>query len=340
MKASKKLKLSLEYHGLKVLVFIISLMPWSAAVKFGELLGVAMAKIISKRFKRTLTDIHKVFPKKTEEEVRQIAMESWRNIGRMAGEVIKGQSMKPEQVLKKLEFRNLDKVFEYNQKGNGGILHLGHFTNWELFGIIASHKLKKTAFIARPMSNPMVDKMLTQMRKSSGSDIISAYNPFFACFRALKKGTMLGILSDQSVPSAKMYMPFLGRAAEVAPMTAMLSLKMNVPVFPVRMYRENGKIVAEGEEPIYPPQGEYSHKVLFDYTAQLKAKYEEWIKKDPSTWLWAHNRWKREKDCIKFMKIQDKQMRQDAEAQKAKKAASPAEQTPQKPTEQGGPNAL
>ncbi len=317
---ARKLKLKAEYAGLKLLVIIIGLMPWSLAVKCGELLGFAMTKIIAKRFKRTISDIQKAFPQKSKREVYDIALESWRNIGRMAGEVIKAQTMPADKILEKLEFRNLEPLFEYNQKGNGGILHLGHFTNWELFGLIAATKLKKTAFIARPMSNPLVDKMLTKMRKSSGSDIISAYNPFFSCFKAIKKGAMIGILSDQSVPSAKMYMNFLGRPAEVAPMTAMLSLKMNVPVFPVRMYRENGKIVAEGEAPIYPPAGEYSHQLLFDYTARLKTKYEEWIKKDPSSWLWAHNRWKREKDCIKFMKIQDEEMRLEAQKAAAKKA--------------------
>jgi len=94
------------------------------------------------------------------------------------------------------------------------------------------------------------------------------------------------------------------------------------------MYRENGKIIAEAETAIYPPQGEYSHQLLFDYTKQLKSKYEEWITKDPSSWLWAHNRWKREKDCIKFMKIQDEKMRLEA--------AKKAQDTPK----EGAENAL
>lgn len=317
---ARKLKLRAEYAGLKLLFILIGLLPWSLAVKCGELLGFAMTKVIVKRFKRTISDIHKAFPKKSKKEVNAIALESWRNIGRMAGEVIKAQTMSADKILEKLEFRNLDNMFQSNQRGESGLLHIGHFTNWELFGLVATTKLKKAAFIARPMSNPMVDEMLTKMRKSSGSEIISAYNPFFSCFKALKKGTMIGILSDQSVPSAKMYMNFMGRPAEVAPMTAMLSLKMNVPVYPVRVFRENGKIVAEGEAPIYPPAGEYSHQLLFDYTAQLKDKYEEWIKKDPASWLWGHNRWKREKDCIKFMKIQDEEMRLEAQKAAAKKA--------------------
>jgi len=316
MGTPKKIELAGEYAGLKLLAFTIGLMPWSAAVKTGEWLGVAMTKVVRKRYQRSIRDIQQAFPNKSPEEVRQIALESWRNIGRIAAETAKATTLSYEEILSKLEFRNTEKLFKYDNDGKGGIIHVGHFANWELFGLGVSKKFKRATFIVRPMSNPFVDKLLLAVRKSKGADVISAYKPFFSCFRALKKGAMLGILSDQSVPSSKLYMDFLGRPAEVAPMTAMLSIKMKVPVFPVRLFRENGKLVAEAEETIYPPEGEFSKQMLYDYTEKLKNKYEEWIRKDPSSWLWAHNRWKREKECIKYMAVQQKELAKEAAARK------------------------
>ena len=29
--------------------------------------------------------------------------------------------------------------------------------------------------------------------------------------------------------------------------------------------------------------------------------YEDWLKEDPSSWLWAHNRWKREAEGEKYL---------------------------------------
>jgi KDO2-lipid IV(A) lauroyltransferase len=114
---------------------------------------------------------------------------------------------------------------------------------------------------------------------------------------------MIGILSDQSVPASSLYMNFLGRPAEVGAMSAVLALKMQIPVFPAFPYRKNGKIIIEVQPAIIPPE-HYSQKAVYDLTRRLNDKYEEWILREPQSWLWAHNRWKREKVSLKKMQTQ------------------------------------
>jgi KDO2-lipid IV(A) lauroyltransferase len=295
-KRPSKLKLRTEYLGLKCLVLFIKIMPWSVAVKFGEVLGSVLSKFLPNRFKRTLYDIKKAFPQKSVPEIFAIAEESWANMGRVAAEFIKCSRMSKEQLARRVEFRNFDKLFEYSNQGKGGILHIGHFVNWEVLGLAAGYYLKRMCFVARPQTNPYVNEELTKYRTRTGAKMISSYNPFFSCFKMLKKGYMIGILSDHSVKSeAALYMNFMGRPAEVPPMTAVLALKMKLPIFPVRALRENGKIIIEAQDIIYPPDAKYSSKAVADLTRALTDKYEEWIKEDPASWLWAHNRWKREK---------------------------------------------
>lgn len=286
------------------MILLIRLMPWNIAVKSGELLGSALTLIIRKRYARTIQDIKKAFPEKSDEEILKIAKESWRNIGRMAAEFVKAAYMKDEEILSKLEFINLDNMKKFNEQGQGFILHLGHFTNWEIAGLAVSALFKNVSFIAKPQTNIYVDKEVNRLRSVKGAHYISAYNPFFSCLKTLKKGGMISILSDQSVHASKLYMPFLGRPAEVSPLTAVLSLKAQVPVLPVRIYRKNGKIIIENTEVIMPPKVEYSHQAVFDYTVLLKSKLEDFIRLAPETWLWGHNRWKREQDCIKAMQEQ------------------------------------
>lgn len=296
-----------QYLGLKALILLIRLMPWGIALKLGEVLGRLITLVMPKRFKRTKEDIKKAFPSKSQKEVDQIALESWRNIGRLSAEFVKAAYMDKDEILSKVEIIGLEEVAERNASGKGCILHLGHFTNWEIAGLVVSILFKNVCFIAKPQTNPYVDKEVNWLRSILGARYISAYNPFFSCFKALKKGGLISILSDQSVHASKLYMPFLGRAAEVSPLTAVLSLKAQVPVYAIRIYRRGGKIVFEKTETILPPQTEYSHKVVFDYTALLKSKLEEFIRLAPETWLWGHNRWKREKDCIEAMKLQEKE---------------------------------
>ncbi|MDR0734699.1 MAG: hypothetical protein LBG16_03260 [Elusimicrobiota bacterium] len=298
MKRSKKLRFLAEYAGLKCLVSVIRLMPWVLAVKFGEIFGFIVSKIIRKRFARAVKDIQKALPQKTRQQATKIAKESFKNIGRMTAEFVKASAMDKKNLLKHVELRNFEQMLERNNKQNlGAIVHIGHFVNWELTGLVAGHVLKKMAFVARPQSNPYVNEELTKMRTSSGAAMISAYNPFFQCFKYLKKGYMLGILSDQSVASSEIYMDFLGRSAEVGGMSAVLAIKMQLPVYPARPYREGGKIIIEIQPPLTPP-AQYSQQAVFDFTRRLMDKYEEWIKQAPQDWLWAHNRWRREKQTL------------------------------------------
>jgi KDO2-lipid IV(A) lauroyltransferase len=250
-------------------------------------------------------DIQKAFPDKSAAEVKEIATESFINIGRMSAEFVKSVSRSRTRLFKRIELHNFEEIIKRNNEdGLGAILHIGHFVNWELIGLAAGYMLKKIAFVARPQSNPYVDAEITKMRTFSGAVKISSYNsPFFACFKYLKKGYMIAILSDQSVPASPLYMNFLGRPAEVGARSAVLALKMQIPVFPVFPYRKNGKIIIEAQPAIIPSE-HYSQKAVYDLTKQLNDKYEEWIRKEPQSWLWAHNRWKREKHSLKKMQQQ------------------------------------
>jgi KDO2-lipid IV(A) lauroyltransferase len=308
MKHAKKFRFRCEYLGVKVFVFIISLMPWNLAVKFGEGLGILISKITHKRFNRTMQDIQKAFPEKSSEEARKICLESWKNIGRMAAEFVKAAGMKEKELMKHIEFRNFETLLKYNnnEEKRGAILHMGHFVNWEILGLVSGYMFKRMCFVARPQSNPYVDAEINRMRTLSGAVMINSYNPFFSCFKMLKKGYLIAILSDQSAyTKAAFYMPFMGRPAEVAPMSAVLALKIQVPVFPIMAHRENGKIIIEAQAPIQPPSAEYTPHAAFDLTRKLMDKYEEWLRSYPDSWLWGHNRWKRERNAFKKMQEQN-----------------------------------
>jgi KDO2-lipid IV(A) lauroyltransferase len=309
IKPPRKLKLMVEYVGLKFLVLVIKVMPWSLAIKSGEVLGSLLPAFLPRRYKRTKSDIERAFPRKSPQEIEKITKESWVNIGRMSSEFVKCSQMSKAELTQRVEFRNFEPLLEHNRQGKGGILHIGHFVNWEVIGLAAGYAFDKMSFVARPQSNPYVDKQLTRMRTASGSKMISSYNPFFSTFKMIKKGYMVGILSDQSAKTeATFYMNFMGRPAEVAPMTAVVALKLGTPIYPVKVRRENGKIIIEAQQPIYAPHMKYSTKTSFDLTRTLMKKYEEWIKEDPASWLWAHNRWRREKHSLDKMGKQEKRL--------------------------------
>jgi len=151
--------------------------------------------------------------------------------------------------------------------------------------------------LAQRIDNPYIDEEVNRLRNIfSGKTLYSNHDdrPFFASMRWLKKKKFIGILIDQNAGSSEIWLPFMGRTAAFSPITALLSIKMQVPVFPVNVKRDkDGIITCYVYDPLLPP-AEYTTENVRAFTKQLAEIYEQFLREDPSSWLWAHNRWKRE----------------------------------------------
>lgn len=293
----------IEYIGLKAACVLLRLLPYSWAVSGGRLATGAVRFIMPKRFKRTMYDIQRAFPEKSPQEVHDIALESWRNMGAILSEFIHLTAMTPEKFKKYVDIIGAEKMLDAQAKKTGGIIHIGHFTNWEAFGLAGAIWGIDKAVLAQRVDNPYVDAETNRLRNIfTGRTFYSNHedNPFFACMRWLKKGKLLGILIDQNATASEVWVRFMGRVAAFSPITALLAVKMQVPVFPVQVVRRMGKIVCIVHDPLTPPK-EYSQQSVREFTKTLVRCYEDWMRQDPASWLWAHNRWKREAEGEKYL---------------------------------------
>ena len=272
-------------------------MPYRIACALGRNLTGLAGLVMRKRFKRSVHDIQLAFPDKTAQQARAIAWQSWRNMGQIFAEFIHLSAMSREQFLQKVEVRGAEKIAKARQD-KGGLIHIGHFTNWEAFGLAAGAIGFEANVMAQKVDNPYVDEETNRLRHVFGG--ITVYsnhhaNPFFTAVRLLKKRQVLGILTDQNAIASEIFLHFLGRPAAVSPITALLSIKLQIPVLPVVVTRENGKLICTVEDALLPPT-QYSQESIRAFTRQLTDIYERWIRQNPGNWLWAHNRWKREKE--------------------------------------------
>ncbi|HOX22995.1 MAG TPA: lysophospholipid acyltransferase family protein [Elusimicrobiales bacterium] len=289
----KRIKFLLEYALFLATAWLLRSLPLDTARNLGAVLGRAATVVVYKRFRLTVDNIHKAFPAKSPAEAQGIARQSWANMGVTAAEFAHAATLDKKQLLELFSVTNTELFENHLAQGKGAIVHLAHIGNWEIAGLGVQALCGKVAAVARHIRNPYVDAWMDKARRHIGSEIISHRNPFFSCVKWLKKGKVLGILMDQNMPYGEVFLPFFGRMASTTPLTALLALKTGAPIFPLRVYRKDGKINAEFEDPIYPEEG-YSDDKVLRLVAVLNARIEAWIAQDPSSWLWAHNRWKRE----------------------------------------------
>ncbi|MCH8079808.1 MAG: hypothetical protein IIA06_08535 [Proteobacteria bacterium] len=85
---------------------------------------------------------------------------------------------------------------------------------------------------------------------------------------------------------------FFGRKAMTAPVIVLLALKYGCPVIATRVIRTEG---AHFKVTIFPPmkiERTCDHEVdVLNLMTQINKVIEDWIRDDPSQWIWVHNRW-------------------------------------------------
>jgi KDO2-lipid IV(A) lauroyltransferase len=116
-----------------------------------------------------------------------------------------------------------------------------------------------------------------------------------AIIRALKEHKIVLIQNDQSHPDG-IYVNFFNKSVPSPAGPAILAKRVNVPIIPAYIYRDNynhHKIAVFPE--IHLQQIDDHEKFMLLNTQMLIDWIAEILIKHPTEWLWLHNRWKRAK---------------------------------------------
>ena len=301
MKKNKALAYS-EYFLVYSFYAFLNILPQDLSLKIGRFLGLLFYKIDKKHRKHTLNNLKIAFPTKTENELNDIAIKFYKNLGMVFVEIFR---------LNKYKESNIDDFVEYdfdqikNIYGGQGILLLtAHFGNWELLAKTFGLKGYKGNVLARPLDNPYIEKILYDLRTASGNKVIyNRENAVKNIIKALNEKEIVGFLPDENASKRiGVFVDFFGVKACTMPGMANIAAKTKLPVVPAFIVRIKGK------------DGNYSkHRLIIEppldikYTSDRKTdtmnilklfneKIEDIIKQYPEQWFWIHNRWKTRPD--------------------------------------------
>jgi len=109
--------------------------------------------------------------------------------------------------------------------------------------------------------------------------------------KILRQAGHIGILVDQKMNEG-IAVDFFGRKAMTAPAIALLALKYECPVIAIRVIRTEG---AHFKVTIFPPMeiektGDSEMDIL-NLMTRISKVIGDWIRDNPSQWIWVHNRW-------------------------------------------------
>ena len=201
-----------------------------------------------------------------------------------------------EEIMNMLDVINLEYVHKASEKGKGVIMLTAHLGNWELPARMLTNFGFTLNVIARDSDHTGITTVTNNIRNNGGYSVYSKDRPLLGIVKALRRGELIAILPDQNNDDG-IWVKFFGIPAKTAVGPAVLSLKTGAPIVPIFCKRESlGKYRIEIKPEIdYTPLGD-KDKDIENLTQICNDVIEKEIREYPASWLWLHNRWKKNKD--------------------------------------------
>ena len=284
----KIIRYLLEYISIIILFGLFKLLGYKISSEVGYLLGKTFGKFF--RSKKIIKDnLIKFDSSLSPEKIKKITSEMWGNYGRILSEYPYISKFRKGDLDKYIEIENIEKLEEI-KKGQPVIFISGHFNNFELMAMIIEKAGINLSAIYRPLNNKMVNSIMEPIRKKyiCKNQIKKGINGVRESLKFFKQGTSIAIMIDQRVSEGEK-INFFNHPALTTTIPAQFVKKFGCKIQPVHIERFN----------------KINFKITFDEQiiigensddASISLKLNEWlekkIKRNPSQWIWSHDRWK------------------------------------------------
>ena len=283
---------------MKLIKYFIQFLIISILFLIFKILGLKLASNFSKkisglfgpffRSKETINkNILKAFPNLSNNEVNKISKTMWENYGRILSEYM---FMRDFRFKNKIEIIGQEILDEIKKNNERVIFISGHFSNFELMAMHIEKSGVKLAAIYRPLNNKFLNFIMEKIRKKyiCKNQIKKGISGTKQLLSLFKNGTSIALMIDQRVTQGIKSI-FFKHEASTTTIPAQFVKKFKckvVPIYIERIKDVNFKLT------IYNPLEYSKNESIETITLDLNQSLEKMILKNPSQWIWSHNRWK------------------------------------------------
>ena len=278
----------LEYIAIIILFSLFKLLGYRIASELGYFLGKTFGPLF--RSKKIITNnLNKFDSSLTSEKIKKISQEMWGNYGRILSEYPYISNFRKGDLDKYIKIENVERLEEV-KKGQPVVFVSAHFSNFELMAMAIEKAGINLSAIYRPLNNKMVNSIMEPLRRKyiCKKQIKKGLNGVREALKYFRQGISIAIMIDQRVSEGKR-INFFKHPAHTTTIPAQFVKKFGCKIQPVHIERYdkiNFKI-------------SFDEQITMDdnvddafISLRLNQWLEEKIRKNPSQWIWSHDRWK------------------------------------------------
>ena len=277
-----------EYITIIILFSIFKLLGYRIASELGYLLGKTFGPLF--RSKKIITNnLNKFDSSLTTEKIKKISQEMWGNYGRILSEYPYISNFRKGDLDKYIKIENIERLEEV-KKGQPVVFVSAHFSNFELMAMAIEKAGINLSAIYRPLNNKMVNSIMEPLRRKyiCKKQIKKGLNGVREALKYFKQGISIAIMIDQRVSEGER-INFFNYPAHTTTIPAQFVKKFGCKIQPVHIERyDNINFKISFDEPITMDDNADDAFI----SLRLNQWLEEKIRKNPSQWIWSHDRWK------------------------------------------------
>jgi len=235
-------------------------------------------------------NILKAIPNINYENLKNIIYEMWGNYGRILSEYVFIKKFRESKIEKYFIIEGQEILDKIKISNEPVIFISGHFNNFELMAMHIEKSGVDLAAIYRPLNNPFLNFIMERIRKKyiCKKQIKKGISGTKQLLSFYKKGASIALMIDQRVTEGIKSSLFKHESFTTT-IPAQFVKKFNCKIVPIYIERINH---INFKLKIFNPIKYSSDDSIKSITLELNNLLEKMILKNPSQWIWSHNRWK------------------------------------------------
>ena len=281
---------------------LVTIMPFRVLLVLGQILGVFLYLLPTRRKHIARTNIRLCFPELDAAGQKSLLRDNFLSMGIALMEVGMAWWWSKQRLQKLVTVEGLEHLQRPSDKG---VILVGmHFTTLEVGGAALTSAIEIDGMY-KAHSNPVYDYIQLKGRVSHNVDGCHLFDrkDMRGTLKCLKSGRVLWYLPDQDYGlSQSLFAPFFGIQAATVHATSRMAKQTGAAVIPVCFTRLAG---AKGYKvSIKPALENFPSNDILDDTSRINQLVEQFVRVQPEQYLWVHRRFKNrpngEKDYYNF----------------------------------------
>jgi len=290
----KIIKYFFEFISIISFFCIFKLVGLSIASNLGSILGRLVGPL-SRSKEITKQNIRIGLGEIDEKKKIEIINGMWSNLGRTFAEYIFLKNFKFNKAdFNYIKINGINYLEEIKKNNETVIFYSGHLANFELMAMELDKFGIKLAAIYRPLNNIFLNPLMEYLRMKyiCPNQIPKGRIGMREIINRIKNGYSIALMVDQRVSEGPR-VPFFNRPAHTTTIPAQLALKYNCKLVPVFLERKKDiNFEMTIHEPYKIQKTGNDDEDTKNITLKINQIMEKMIIKNPSQWIWSHNRWK------------------------------------------------